>query len=466
MSLPRREPPRFSPVSRRRAMQIGCSGALGLGLCDLYAGRASAAASTPATAAKPSRSKSIVLVFLTGAASHHDTFDMKPEAPVEVRGEFKPIATTVPGIQICEQLPRLAERMHQCAVVRSMTHGDNNHLMSTHHVLTGHVQPGAFFDKVASRDDWPSYAAACDYFQPRHDGIPTGVNLPTFLSDRVLTWPGQHAGFLGPRHDAWQITGDPNKRDFRVDSLHLAQGVEVGRLENRQALLADINRQQLGLTEAAECRRLSDEQQLAFSVLTSSKLTQAFELDREPAEVRDRYGRHTYGQSLLLARRLVQVGVPIVQANMGSVQTWDHHSNIFPTLKRLLPPLDQGLAALLDDLTTLGLLDDTLVLMLGEFGRTPKINTPPGGTAPGRDHWGPCFSALFAGGGVRGGQVLGKSDKLGAYPLRSPFSPDDVGATVLDLLGVDPTAEIRDRQGRPMQLNRGTVMGGLFSGAA
>jgi hypothetical protein len=406
----------------------------------------------------------VLIIFLTGAASHHDTFDMKPEAPAEVRGEFKPIDSSVPGIQVCEQLPQIAARMHQCAIVRSMTHGDNNHLMSTHHVLTGHLQPGAFFDKVASRDDWPNYSAACDHFRPRNDGIPTGVNLPTFLSDRVLTWPGQHAGFLGPRHDPWQIVSDPNAADFRVDSLQLAQGIALNRLQDRQALLAGLNDQQGSMIDALECRRLYDEQRLAFTMLTSSKLTQAFELDREPSAVRDRYGRHSYGQSLLLARRLIEVGVPVVQANMGRVQSWDHHGNIFPNLKRMLPPLDQGVAALLDDLNGSGLLETTLLIMLGEFGRTPKINRPPGG-GPGRDHWGPCFSALFAGGGVRGGQVLGKSDKLGAYPLSLPFLPDDLGATVFHVLGVDPQAEIRDRQNRPLQLNRGTVMQALFSGA-
>ena len=459
------DPARFDTpdLSRRGLLQVGCSGALGLGLSDLFASQVRA---KDTAGAASRRAKSVVLVFLTGAASHHDTFDLKPEAPAEVRGEFRPIDTSVPGIHISDQLPRLAARAHRYTLVRSMTHGDNNHLMSTHHVLTGHIQPGAFFDKVASRDDWPCYAGACDYFRPRHDGIPTAVNLPTFLFDGRLTWPGQHAGFLGPRHDPWQITGDPNKADFRVDSLRLAQGIEMARLENRQTLLGELNARQRALTEAAECRRLTDEQQLAFSVLTSSKLTQAFEIDREPAEVRDRYGRHAYGQSLLLARRLVQVGVPVVQANMGGVQSWDHHGEIFPRLKKMLPPLDQGVAALLDDLSSLGLLDETLVLMLGEFGRTPKINIPPGGKSPGRDHWGPCFFALLAGAGVRGGQVLGKSDKIGAYPLSSPYSPDDLGATVLNLLGVDPASEIHDRQGRPMQLNRGAVMHSLFTGAA
>lgn len=448
-------------LSRRQWLHVGGSGLLGLTLPDILRGKAAATGS--AAAARP---KSVVLVFLTGAASHHDTFDPKPEAPAEIRGEFRPIATSVPGIQICEHLPKLAERAHRYALVRSLSHRDNNHLMSTHHVLTGHLQPGAFFDKVASRDDWPCYSSACDYFRPRHDGIPTGVNLPTFLLEGPLTWPGQHAGFLGARHDPWQITGDPNKSDFRVDSLRLAAGVELDRLENRQSLLAELNRQQRQIADAAECRRLSNEQRLAFSVLTSSKLTQAFDLSHEPDAVRDRYGRHSFGQSLLLARRLVQVGVPLVQANMGRVQNWDHHSNIFPTLKdRMLPPLDQAVAALLDDLSELGLLDDTLVLMLGEFGRTPKISRQRPGAPPGRDHWGPCFFGLFAGAGVQGGQVIGKSDKIGAYPLTTPYSPDDVGATVLHLLGVDPAAEIRDRQGRPMQLNQGAVIDALFTGA-
>jgi uncharacterized protein (DUF1501 family) len=232
-------------------------------------------------------------------------------------------------------------------------------------------------------------------------------------------------------------------------------------------LLDEFNRQQRSLAEVAESRRLADDQQLAFSILTSSKLAQAFELDREPAAVRDRYGRHMFGQSLLLARRLVQVGVPVVQANMGRVQNWDSHSNIFPTLKnRLLPPLDQAVAALLDDLDSSGLLEETLVVMLGEFGRTPQINAPGGKGVPGRDHWGPCFFGLFAGAGVRGGQVIGKSDAIGAYPVTTSYSPDDVGATVYHVLGIAPESEIRDRLNRPMQLNRGARIEPLFTGAA
>jgi hypothetical protein len=452
-------------INRRELLQIGYSGLLGIGLPSLVASQATGAEATRSKRAAGRNSKSVIVVFLTGAPSHLDMFDLKPEAPVEVRGEFKQIATKVAGIQISEHLPRLATRADKYALVRSLSHRENNHLVATHHVLTGHPQPGAFFDKVASRDDWPSYSSALDYLHSRHDGLPSGVNLPTFLMEGPLTWPGQHAGILGPKHDPWQITRDPNSSDFRVDSVRPAPGIEVARLNDRKALLDEVNRQQERFAVLAAGQRLSDQQNLAFTMLTSGKIAQAFEIDREPAPVRDRYGRHAFGQSLLLARRLIQAGVPVIQANMGRVQNWDTHGDNFGRLKnKLLPPLDQGVAALLDDLEATGLLPDTLVMMLGEFGRTPKISTPPGSKAPGRDHWAPCFFGLFAGGGVRGGQVIGKSDKIGAYPTTTPYSPDDIGATVYHVLGVDPAIEVRDRLNRPVRLNRGEVMVCLFTG--
>ena len=215
-----------------------------------------------------------------------------------------------------------------------------------------------------------------DYLRPRTDGLPSGINLPTFLREGPLTWPGQHSGFLGPRFDPWQITRDPNLADFGLDSLAPAPGIDVNRLHDRQALLAEVDRQQAQLANLAAARRLTDQQQLAFSMLTSGRIARAFNMDREPAAVRNRYGRHAFGQSLLLARRLVEIGVPVVQANMGRVQNWDTHSDNWGKLKNtLLPPLDQGVAALLDDLDSSGLLDETLVVLLGEFGRTPKIST-------------------------------------------------------------------------------------------
>lgn len=446
-------------LTRREILQTGYSGLLGLGLPAVLAGRTRMARANEAGRGRAP--KSVVIIFLTGACSHHDTFDMKPDAPAEIRGEFKQIATAVPGYYICEHLPELAKRADKYAVLRTLSHSDNNHLMSTHHVLTGEKQPGGFFDKVASRDDWPSYSSALSFLRPRNDGLPSGVNLPTFLREGPLTWPGQHAGFLGQSFDPWQITGDPQKWDFRVDALTLAPGIDVPRLDRRQSLLVDVNRQQTRLDEVAQSLRLQKDQQLAFSMLTSSKLSQAFELKRESDEVRKRYGRNTTGQSLLLARRLIQSGVPVVQANIGHVQNWDSHGKIFPTLKdRLLPPLDRGVSALLDDLESMGLLQDTLVMMLGEFGRTPKINGDAG-----RDHWGPCFFGLFAGAGVQGGQVIGRSDESGAFPATRAYSPNDLGATVYHLLGIPAETEVQDRLGRPVRLNRGEVIEPLFSGA-
>ncbi len=435
-------------LSRREVLQVGCSGLLGLGLSSL-----------PVHAAPARKPKSMILVFLTGAASHLETFDPKPDAPPEIRGEFGTLATKLPGVRFSEHLPQLAARNDKFAIVRSMSHQENNHLVATHHVLTGHKQPGAFFDKVASRDDWPAYSAGLNYFHPQANGLPSGVNLPTFLLEGPLTWPGQYGGFLGPRHDPWQITRDPNAKNFRVENL--SPSIEIAQLDDRRVLLDQVNHQQKWLADSAEGRKLSDQQDRAFRLLTSGAVSKAFEMDREPPAVRDRYGRHTFGQSLLLARRLVQAGVPVVQANMGRVQNWDNHSGLFNRLKTdLLPKLDQCVSALLDDLAATGLLDSTLVLVVGEFGRTPKINKEAG-----RDHWAACFSALFAGAGVRGGQVIGKSDATGAYPSMSPFSPDDLGATVYHVLGLEAEAEVRDRLNRPVQLNRGEVMRSLFTGA-
>lgn len=459
MELRKSTSPQPPKLTRRELLQVGYSGTLGLGLSSVV----SAKTKTDGTRfEKPLRAKSLIIVFLTGAASHHDTFDMKLDAPVEIRGEFQSIDSAIAGLPVCEHLPKLAARADKYALVRTLSHKDNNHLMSTHHVLTGTRQPGGFFDKVASRDDWPAYSAGLSFLKPRQDGIPSGVNLPTFLQEGPLTWPGQHAGFLGAKYDPWQITGDPNQKEFRVDNLTLASGIDISRLANRQALLGELNDQQRRIDETAASRRLNTDQQLAFSILTSSKLAQAFELSRESDADRDRYGRNTYGQSLLLSRRLVEVGVPVVQVNIGRVQNWDNHGNIFPTLKdRLLPPLDQGVSALLDDLEDRGLLKETLVMMLGEFGRTPKINKDKG-----RDHWGHCFFGVFAGAGVRGGQVIGKSDDIGAYPVTKAFSPDDVAATVYDLLGIPPNSVVKDRLGRPVHLNHGNVIEELFSGAS
>lgn len=441
-------------VTRREMLQVGYSGLLGLGL-------ASASGGEPSVSSRKTP-KSVIIVFLTGAASHLETFDPKPDAPDEIRGEYKAVPTKTPGLLACEHLPKLASRSDRFAVVRSLAHRENNHLVATHHVLTGQQQPGAFFDKIASRDDFPNYAAGVSYFRRPPEGTPCGVNLPTYLMEGPLLWPGQHAGFLGPKYDIMQVTSDPNRPDFKIDNLRPAAGMDVDQLRDRVALLDSVNAQQRWLSEAAETKKLSDQQRQALAVLTSGKVAKAFDIDKEPAAVRDKYGRHAFGQSVLLARRLVEAGVPVVQANMGRVQNWDNHGDLFKRMKKdLLPPVDAGVSALLDDLHDRGLLDDTLVMMLGEFGREPKINKQGG-----REHWAACFCGLFAGAGVRPGQVVGKSDKTAAYPATTPYSPDDIGATVYTVLGIDPHAEVRDRLNRPVQLNRGRVITPLFDGAA
>jgi len=454
-------------VVRREFIQVGFSGLLGLGLPDFLAARARAASRLNAS---PPRAKSVILVFLTGGLSHIDSFDMKPDAPDGIRGEFRPIASKVPGIPICEHLPKLAARLDKLAIVRSMAHGYTNHLNATHELLTGHSQPGAFFDKVASRDDYPCYAAALDAIRPRTDGVPSGVMLPTFLMEGPLTWPGQHAGFLGPKHDPWQVRQDPNRPGFGFEGLALPAGLSVERLDRRKALLDQMSagQDQLAAQSAQSKDPFASQIERAYALLLSGKVARAFDLSREDPKLRDRYGRHMYGQSLLMATRLVAAGVPIVQVNMGRVQTWDTHSGNFKSLKdRLLPPTDQGVASMLDDLETRGLLDETLVVMAGEFGRTPRIGSSTGNnnTRDGRDHWAAVFSAVFAGAGVRGGQTIGQSDKMGAYPASCPYTPGDFAATIYRSLGIDSATELRDRLNRPIRLCNGEEIAPLFSGA-
>jgi uncharacterized protein (DUF1501 family) len=439
-------------INRRELLQVGYSGLLGVGLSSL-----AGAKDQPTRAKKP---KSLIIVFLTGAASHLETWDPKPDAPDEIRGEYKAIQTKTPGLLACEHFPKLAARSDKFAVVRSLSHRENNHLVATHHVLTGHQQPGAFFDKIASRDDFPNYAAGRAFFRGAPEGTPVGVNLPTYLMEGPLLWPGQHAGYLGPKYDIMQVTNDPNRPDFKIDNLRPGEGMNVDSLKDRMALLDAVNTQQKWLSESSETKKLSDQQRQALAVLTSGKVAKAFDIDKEPAATRDKYGRHAFGQSILLARRLVEAGVPVVQANMGRVQNWDSHGDLFKRMKKdLLPPVDAGVSALLDDLQDRGMLEDTMVMVLGEFGREPKINK-----GAGREHWAPCFCGLFAGAGVKPGQVIGKSDKTAAYPATTPYNPDDIGATVYTVLGIDPHAEVRDRLGRPVQLNRGRVIQSLFDG--
>ena len=347
-------------MRRRAFLQLGYSGLLGLELRRLLAARQASA-----FGASTGRAKSVIVILLSGGLAQHDSFDMKPDALEAMRGEFKPIDTAVPGIRICEHLPRLAARAGKLAIIRSMSHPEGNHLLAVHRVLTGQVSNprGANdIDRVASRDDFPCYAAVLDRVRRRNDGVPSGVALPLRLVEGPLTWPGQDAGFLGPRHDPWQLKLDPGRPEAPDDSLALPEGLDPPRMHRRRHLLSQT-------AESSLAEPFIEQQDAAIALLCNGKVGHALDLEREDPRLVDRYGHHLFGRSLLLARRLVSSGVPIVQAAMGIVQTWDTHVANFPRLRdNLLPPLDQAVAALLDDLELRGLLDETLVVMLGEFG--------------------------------------------------------------------------------------------------
>ncbi len=445
-------------TTRRAFLQVGYSGLFGLGLPKLLAAREAAK-----HAAVAGRARSVIVILLSGGLGQHDSFDMKPEAPDKIRGEFKPIGTAVPGIHVCEHMPLLAARLKKLAIIRSMSHPEGNHLVAVHRVLTGHPsnpRGASDLDRVASRDDFPCYAAVLDRVRHRTDGVPSGVALPLRLVEGPLTWPGQDAGFLGPRHDPWQLRLNVNEPELRDDSLTLPDGLNPARLHHRRHLLSQT-------AAPTPDDAFADRQDAALALLCNGKIGRALDARREDPRVLDRYGRHLFGRSLLLARRLIEAGVPIVQATMGIVQTWDTHVANFPRLRdNLLPALDRAYSALLDDLEARGMLEETLVVMLGEFGRTPRISELTPGAVPGRDHWPAVFPAVFAGAGVAGGQVIGKSDRMGAFPASRSFGPPDLAATIFSALGVDPATELRDRLGRPLRVCDGEPIASLYTTAA
>ena len=456
--------PKYS-LDRRGFLRVGTAGVVGAAVpwSNGIGGDTGLASETG-----KGKAKSVLIVLLSGGPSQLDTLDPKPDAPAEIRGEFKTIGTTIPGVVICEHLPLLAQRSDRWAIVRTLAHREQNHLLATHVALTGRPCPlpkgGNDLDRVESRSDFPNFASALNYVQPRSDGIPSGVSLPNYLIEGPLTWPGQHSGFLGPKFDPWQIQGDPNEKNFRLEALSLRDGMTTDRLLSRRNLLDQFNRDRHNASNQ-ESIAFRDQQQVAFNLLTSGKMVDAFDIGREADAVRDRYGRNKFGQSLLLSRRLIEAGVPIVQATMGIVQTWDTHTDNWGKLKNtLLPQLDQGLAALTDDLIATGLLDQTLIVVMGEFGRTPKISTLPGQTIPGRDHWAAAYSGLFAGAGVMGGQVIGQTDASAAYPVTRAWSPADICSTLFNALGVEHDVTIVDPLQRPHHLLNGTVINPLYTG--
>jgi hypothetical protein len=444
-------------VTRREFLRVGALGPVGLTLPSFWRGRALAAAAR-------TKVKSCIQLFMWGGPSQLETFDLKPHAPEAIRGEFRPIATRVPGTRICEHLPQLAHMADRYAIVRSVTHTGVNHGTSAYHMLTGHIHPTPGTLRHPTPNDHPSLGCAVSRFGRQPRDLPAYVALPSVLYDGDGgEVPGQGPGLLGQRYAPFLVRGDPTRADFSVRTLTLPADVGPRRLQGRIDLQAALGRHADRLGRRAGGQALDAHYERAYRLLQSPAARKAFNLAREPARVRERYGRHPFGQSCLLARRLVEAGVPLITVYWNAPhnddpQHWDTHTNTFDRLKRhVLPPFDRGMTALLDDLHGRGLLGETLVVWLGEFGRTPKLNRQAG-----RDHWGFCQSVLLAGGGVRGGQVYGSSDGHAAYAAEAPVSPDDLAATVFHVLGVPLDREMRDAQGRPLPLCTGKPVLGLF----
>ncbi|MFO0910282.1 MAG: DUF1501 domain-containing protein [Isosphaeraceae bacterium] len=442
---------------RRQVLRVGALGLTGFGLTELFRsesqGSRSRASTTP-------RAQSVIFLHQFGGASHLDTFDLKPNAPSPIRGEFKPIASSLPGLQVCEHLPRLARLAHVYSLVRSVHHTTSAHNSAAYYSLTGHKPLIDIVTANASATDFPAYGSVVDAFAPSSRRVPTAVSLPTMIADGPFRTPGEFAGFLGKRHDPLFITRDPNAAGFRVEELSLPVEVPLERVNDRRALLSGlIARARLNESIAA-VRGMDSYQQRAHNLLTSGETQRAFDLSREDPRVRDRYGRTTYGQSVLLARRLVEAGVRFVTVYYSpGIGGWDTHKDNFNTLRRSrLPITDQSVSALLEDLEARGLLDQTLVVWTGEFGRTPRINTDAG-----RDHWPQCYTVLMAGGGLKRGFIHGASDASGAYPRESPCTPDDLSATMFQCLGIDPTTEMRDQLNRPILVSTGQPIEAILS---
>jgi hypothetical protein len=447
--------------TRRHLLQIGALGLAGLSLPRFLR---AAESST-----RKAKAKAVIFLHQFGGPSQTDTFDMKPNAPEAIRGELKPIASKVPGVQVCHLLPGMAQVMDKVTVVRSVNHRMKNHNSATYYSLTGHAPP---LDDIRLRDTldlFPAYGAIVERLAPAKGGMPTFVSYPHILRDGSLT-PGQHASFLGKACDPLFIHEDPNSPDFRMPELKLPSGLSLDRLENRREVLRLIDRQSELLEFSATAKGIDQSYDKALSMLTSPRVKQAFDLSKEPDALRDKYGRTTYGQSCLLARRLVEAGAKFINVyfaeSIGGRKNnggWDTHgfdnNPMYPILKEYLIPItDQALPTLLQDLDSRGLLDETLVVWMGEFGRSPRINNMAG-----RDHWPQCYTALLAGGGVKRGSVFGSSDKIGAYPASDPVRPDDIAATMFALLGIDPHFEVHDALNKPLQIAQGEVITGVLS---
>ncbi|MFN0196496.1 MAG: DUF1501 domain-containing protein [Planctomycetaceae bacterium] len=479
------------PILRREMLQAGAIGLLGMSMSDLLGWRGAAAQAEPALSIKPP--KSVIYLFLTGGPSQHDTFDMKPEAPAEIRGEFKPIATNTPGIDITEGLPMLAQRSQHWSLLRSLSHTNNGHDGGTYIMLTGRsVLPPTFVANKPLPADWPSITAIGGAMTPSRSILPTSVILPEKLyHSNSGVYSGQFAGMLGEKHEPWLIEttdkphayhsysgafpkylfdlhkgarSDRENFRFEVPYLSLPEGMLSSRFGQRQNLLSLIEQQRNDLDRVASTTGYDRYRELAISLITDPKVRDAFEVRKAPPEVLERYGDNSFGWSLLMARRLVEAGVNMVQVNLGNFGSWDLHGNNTVNLKEFLfPPTDRAVSALLDDLHESGLLDSTLVVMAGEFGRTPRITHIATSIYkyPGRDHWGPLQSVLFAGGGIPGGTIIGSSDSEGAYPATDRETPESFASTIYQALGIPREAHWHDATDRPYPVYLADPIAGL-----
>lgn len=445
---------RAGNFSRRHLLKIGGLGLLGLNMPTLL--RAAEQGTLPGKA------KQVIFLFQFGGPSHLDTFDMKPDAPEEYRGPLKPISSVIPGLPVCEHFPELAKRMDRFTLIRSMTHTMKNHNSAAYYALTGHAPPSDDQRLRDSPDLFPAYGSVVDHVAPSQGELPTFVAYPHVIADGSIT-PGQHASFLGKKHDPFFFREDPNQDNFRLPELSLPGDLQLERMLRRRELQQLVDQQARLLDHSVMVRGFDDYYEKAIAMLTSQQVRSAFDLESEPVELRERYGRTTYGQSCLLARRLVEAGVKFVTVyfseSIGGQSTtrggWDTHgfnkTRMFEIIDKYHHPItDQTLPALIDDLEERGLLDETLVIWVGEFGRTPKINKEQS-----RDHWPQCYTALLAGGGVKRGFTYGASDTHGMYPAEHPVRPEDLAATMYQLLGIDPETEVHDRGNRPLAISSG-----------
>ena len=472
-----------SRMTRRSLLQAGTISLLGLSMDQL-----AALQSENAGGEGKQTAKSVIYIFLSGGLSQIDSFDMKPEAPEEIRGEFQSIATKTPGLRICEHLPNLARCSDQWALCRSISHSSNEHSQGHHMMLTGRSDLPIGFDSSRPKEsDWPSLAALAAHQLAPKGGLPTSMVLPEKLihrTGRVL--PGQFAGMLGRRHEPFYVEtskfnaatygaypdylfhhsdgkADGSKKQFLAPNFTLPQGVGLDRLKDRLALMDQLNAQTAHLEKTAQAGSMNRFQDLAVKLIGDPKTRKAFEVHQADPKLLDRYGRNLFGWSLLLARQLVETGVNLVQVNLGNNEAWDTHQAAFPNLKNFLfPPMDQAVAALIGDLKDRGMLEDTLVVMASEFGRTPRIFKIPKAPLPGRDHWGSVQTALFAGGGIQGGAIVGETDKLGGHPIADPHTPEDFAATIYQALGIPEGAVWHDLSGRPHFIYHGQPIAGLF----